>query len=201
VPLVAIDDADGGAAVVRHLHALGHRRLAVVTMPLQADGHSGPADVARQQGAAYRVMRDRLGGAAAAAGEAGLAWADVPVIECPANDPELAARAAAGLLAAADRPTAVIALSDRLALGVLRAASAAGLPVPERLSVTGFDDSPAAAAAEPPLTTVGQPLRERGETAGRLVRTLLRGEAVAAPPRAPVRLVVRASTGPAPAIP
>jgi DNA-binding LacI/PurR family transcriptional regulator len=90
----------------------------------------------------------------------------------------------------------VLALSDPLALGVLRAAHAAGLDVPGALSVTGFDDSPAAAAAEPALTTVAQPLLERGAAVGDLVLGLLRGEPVASPPPAPVRLVVRASTAP-----
>ena len=119
-----------------------------------------------------------------------------PAIESTANDPEHAARAVAGLLAGRDRPTAVLALSDQLALGVLRAAAVAGLAVPGELSVTGFDDSPSAASAQPPLTTVAQPLRERGEAVGALVRALLRGEPVAAPAPAPVRLVVRDSTAP-----
>jgi DNA-binding LacI/PurR family transcriptional regulator len=196
VPRVGIDDEAGGATVVRHVLGLGHRRLAVLSMQLRADGRSGPADVARQLGATYQVMRHRLAGAAAAAAEAGLAWDDVPVLECTANDPELAARATADLLAGPDRPTAVVALSDQLALGALRAAVAAGLAVPTELSVTGFDDSPAAATAEPPLTTVAQPLRERGEAVGALVRALLRGEEVTAPEPAPVRLVVRGSTAP-----
>jgi len=196
VPLVGIDDEAGGAAVVRHLLELGHRRLAVLTMPLCADGRSGPADLARQQSADYEVMRRRLAGAAAAVRSAGLDWAAVPVLECTANDPSVGARLLAGVLAAPDRPTAVVALSDPLALGALRAAAAAGLPVPAALSVTGFDDSPAAGGAEPPLTTVAQPLRERGEAVGALVRALLRGEPAESPAPAAVRLVVRGSSGP-----
>jgi DNA-binding LacI/PurR family transcriptional regulator len=195
-PLVGIDDTAGASAAVAHLTGLGHRRLAVVTMPLRPDGRSGPADPARQESADYEVMRRRLAGAAAAARAAGLDWAAVPVLECTANDPELAARLLAGPLASPDRPTAVVALSDPLALGALRAAAAADLPVPAALSVTGFDDSPAATGAEPPLTTVAQPLRERGEAVGELVRGLLRGETVESPPPAAVHLVVRGSTGP-----
>jgi DNA-binding LacI/PurR family transcriptional regulator len=90
----------------------------------------------------------------------------------------------------------VVAFSDRLALGALRAAAAAGLPVPEALSVTGFDDSPAAGGAEPPLTTVAQPLLERGRAVGALVRALMRGAPVGSPTRGAVRLVVRGSTAP-----
>jgi DNA-binding LacI/PurR family transcriptional regulator len=195
-PLVGIDDEAGAAAAVGHLTALGHRRLAVVTMPLRADGTSGSADAARQAAVSYPVMRRRLSGAAAAIAAAGLDWARVPVLECTANGPAAAADVLAPLLAGPAAPTAVVALSDQLALGVLRAAAAARLPVPGALSVVGFDDSPAAAAAEPPLTTVAQPLRERGSEVGALVRALLRGEEVASPPPRPVHLVVRGTTGP-----
>jgi DNA-binding LacI/PurR family transcriptional regulator len=69
--------------------------------------------------------------------------------------------------------------------------------VPDELSVVGFDDSPSAPVAEPPLTTVGQPLRERGQAVGALVRALLRGEEVSSPELSPVQLVIRSSTGPA----
>lgn len=197
VPLVGIDDEAGGGAALEHVLGLGHRRIAVLTMQLHADGRSGPADLPRQRTATYQVMRRRLGGAAAAAEAAGLRWTDVAVLECTANDPEVAAGVVAPLLSGPDRPTAVVALSDQLALGVLRAAGSLGLDVPGQLSVTGFDDSPAAAEARPPLTTVAQPLRERGEAVGVLVRGLLRGEPVVTPAPASVHLVVRGSTAPA----
>jgi DNA-binding LacI/PurR family transcriptional regulator len=198
VPLVGIDDAAGAEAAVRHLLALGHRRLAVLATPLQAHGREGLADQNRQQEAAYAVMRRRLAGAGAATGAAGLDWAQVPVVESSANDPDAGARAIAGLLSGPDAPTAVFACSDQLALGVLWAARSVGLRVPEQLSVVGFDDSPAARIAEPPLTTVAQPLRERGQAVGSLVRALLGGEDVGVPARHPVQLVVRASTAPVP---
>ena len=143
-------------------------------------------------------MRRRLTGAAAAAADAGLSWEQVAVVECTANDPDAGARAAAGLLVGPDAPTAVFACSDQLALGVLRAARTAGIRVPDELSVVGFDDSPSALVAEPPLTTVAQPLRERGQAVGALVRALLRGEEVSSPAVSPVQLVLRSSTGQAP---
>jgi DNA-binding LacI/PurR family transcriptional regulator len=86
-----------------------------------------------------------------------------------------------------------------LALGVLWAARSLGLRVPEQLSVVGFDDSPSARIAEPPLTTVAQPLRERGQEVGALVRALIAGEGTPPPTRHPVSLVVRGSTAPVPA--
>jgi DNA-binding LacI/PurR family transcriptional regulator len=196
VPMVGIDDAAGAEAAVRHLLDLGHRRLAVLATPLRAGGRDGRADLQRQREATYAVMRRRLAGAAAAAEDAGLRWDEIPVVECSANDPDVGARAIAGLLAGPDAPTAVFACSDQLALGALWAARSVGLRVPEQLSVVGFDDSPSARTAEPPLTTVAQPLRERGQAVGSLVRALLRGDEPASTARHPVRLVVRGSTAP-----
>jgi DNA-binding LacI/PurR family transcriptional regulator len=96
------------------------------------------------------------------------------------------------LLDRADRPTAVLAFSDQLALGVLDAAAERGVAVPQALSVVGFDDVPDAA---PVLTTVRQPHAGKGATA---IRLLLDG---AEPPHTvslPTELVIRSSTGPAP---
>ena len=118
-------------------------------------------------------------------------WSAPPTTRTPPRS------AVAGLLTAPGAPTAVFACSDQLALGVLRAARGAGLRVPGDLSVVGFDDSPSAGSADPPLTTVGQPLRERGQAVGALVRALLRGEEVSSPAVHPVQLVLRGSTGPA----
>jgi LacI family transcriptional regulator len=75
-------------------------------------------------------------------------------------------------------PTAVFAGSDETALGVIEAARARGLRVPEDLSVVGFDDTPVARLAAPPLTTVRQPLREMGAVAVRTALRLAAGEAV-----------------------
>jgi LacI family transcriptional regulator len=97
-------------------------------------------------------------------------------------------------------PTAVFAGSDETALGVVEAARARGLRVPEDLSVVGFDDTPVARLAAPPLTTVRQPLREMGAVA---VRTALRLAAGERPYSHHVELatelVVRRSTAPPPA--
>jgi DNA-binding LacI/PurR family transcriptional regulator len=201
VPRVAIGDADGARAAMAHLLSLGHRRVAVLSLPILADGVTGPASQERQAVSTFPVTAARLRGAAGAVAAAGLRWADVAVYECPRNDLQVAIAAAAGLLTVANPPTAILALSDQLALGALHAAKALGLAVPAQLSVTGFDDIPAAATADPPLTTIRQPLRERGRAVGTLLAALIVG--VAADPLPPVtefgtELVVRASTAPVP---
>jgi DNA-binding LacI/PurR family transcriptional regulator len=194
LPRVGIDDEAAARASARHLTALGHRRLAVVAFGLSPDGRTGPADLARRRNAGYAVSRARLAGYATAAAEAGIDWAGVPVHEC-AGSVRAGGRAAAERLLAADRrPTAILATSDVLALGVLDAAGAAGLRVPGDLSVVGFDDVPA--ADESRLTTTRQDHHAKGRLAGELLLAALRGEPAAAPPTLPHELVVRASTAP-----
>ena len=118
----------------------------------------------------------------------------MPVGSAEGSGVDTGREAAAGLLDRADRPTAILALYDEIALGVLDAARSRGIAVPHQLSVAGFDDVPAAATADPPLTTVRQPHELKGSEA---VRLLLEAEGPASV-QLPTELVVRASTGPSP---
>ena len=195
---VGIDDRGGAARAARHLLELGHRRLGVVAAPLSPDRYEGPAGPERQAGAGYQVIRDRLLGYRDAVEEAGLDWVAVPVEErCPYGQ-QAGQRAAAALLDRADRPTALLAMSDELALGAMRAAEAQGIAVPEELSVVGFDDTPPAALARPALTTVHQPHHDKGVAAA---EWLLDPSGRPASQVLPVELVVRASTAPPPRAP
>ncbi|MEW9555817.1 LacI family DNA-binding transcriptional regulator [Nonomuraea sp. NPDC050783] len=193
-PFVGTDEPAAGADAARHVLELGHRRLGVVMAGLHEDGHSGWAGRERQEGAVFAAMRARLGGYRRACEEAGLGWDEVPFYEVARNSREAGRRAGHALLGRRPRPTAILANTDVLALGVLDAAADLGLEVPGELSVVGFSDS---AAEEAGLTTIHQAKQEMGETAGRL---LLAG-AGAGPERLifPHRLVVRASTAPPPA--
>jgi LacI family transcriptional regulator len=116
-------------------------------------------------------------------------------------DRGIAARAASTLLESADRPTAIFACSDVMAVGVYDTASSLGLRVPRDLSVVGFDDVPEAQWAVPSLTTIRQPIAEMGAVA---VRLLMQVPELGSMPGArdinrvdlPTALVVRDSTGP-----
>lgn len=197
-PWVSVDDEGGARAAAEHLIELGHRRLGVISMELDLAPRDAIVDAARQAQAAYAPSRSRLAGYRAAVAAAGLDWdRDVVVYECADDDPTDGRRAAAALLDQRPPPTALLAMSDQLALGALAHARDAGLSVPERLSVVGFDDAPGAASARPPLTTVHQSHVDKGRQAGRLLLARLAGEAPA-PVALPTRLVVRASSGPAP---
>jgi DNA-binding LacI/PurR family transcriptional regulator len=193
---VTVDDAGGAGAVGEHLLALGHRHVAAVSFELGLDRRSGLADPARVAASTFVSPRERLVALAQAFERAGARAASFPVWECAHNGRQDGREAATALLAGDPRPTAIVALSDELALGVLDAATDAGLAVPGDLSVTGFDDTPTAALARPPLTTVRQPLHRKGEVAGRTLLDLVAGRRPARVRRLPTELVVRGTTGP-----
>ncbi len=139
-------------------------------------------------------MRRRLDAAIGALAEAGIEASSVLLYEPEHNVPSEGERAATWLLGQSPRPTALMCQSDQLAIGALTAASRLGIEVPGEVSIAGFDDIDAAADTNPPLTTVRQPLRERGRRAGELVLELLAGGRPRQV-RLPTELVVRRSTG------
>ncbi len=193
VAFVGIDDHAGGRMIGSHLAGLGHRRIAVLTPRLLPDDYTGWVDPDRLGKIVYTVFRDRLDGLRATLAEAGVAWAGVAIQE-RRNTPADGAAGTVELLALGPRaPTAIVALSDQLALGALRGIRGAGLRVPEDVSVTGFDDIAEASAAVPALTTVRQPLAEKGRLVGSLLLDLARG-AEARQEVFDVELIIRAST-------
>jgi len=192
LPIVDIDHRGGTRQAAEHLVALGHREVAVVSLPLTADPRRGPAGADRLASTTFALCRERLAAVAEVLGP------EVPVIETAANLVEEGETAATTLLDRHPRPTAVLTQSDLLAIGVIRAATKAGLRVPEDLSVVGFDgiDSAGWLGAEQ-LTTVVQPMQEKGHVAGRMVADLLAGRRPA-DITLPVTFRVGTTTGPPP---
>lgn len=197
---VVIDNQDGIRQALRHLDALGHRRIAY----------------AGGQGGSWSDAQRRLG-LEVAAGE----LPGVQVQHLGQFPPVYAGGVAAADLAIAGGATAVIAHNDLVALGVLNRLRARGVQVPEQMSVVGFDDIPAATQVSPTLTTVATPLAQLARTAVDMLldpapgRTTTGGYDAGSRPDAdgqptddqpaagrsvllPVSLVVRGSTGTAP---
>jgi DNA-binding LacI/PurR family transcriptional regulator len=187
---VVVDNRGATATVARHLRSLGHRRVAHVTMPTHPHSRTAPATAEELATAEYVDTRDR------ALGFLDVYGAGAPLAVAAAPDVEQGAQAARLLLDVPprDRPTAVVAQSDLLAMGVVRAAAELGLDVPGDLSVTGFDgvELPWFAGT---LTTIDQQGEAKGRLMGRLVRRLLDGEAVDDVPHA-VELRVGTTTAP-----
>lgn len=195
IPYVGIDERASARLAAEHLVRLGHRRFGVI-IDVVTDA-PGRTDLAEHLAQACADLRSRLDGYREVLEEAGIDWSQVPVVAVGRNDRASAARAAADLLDIADRPTAVLAVSDVLALGVLDALEQRGLTAGREVSVAGFDDVPEAARAR--LTTVHQPMEERGRIVGRLLLEPPAAHDDRAPHFIlPTELVVRATTGPAP---
>jgi LacI family repressor for deo operon, udp, cdd, tsx, nupC, and nupG len=169
VPGVETVPARGIDDVVAHLAALGHRDIAFV---------GGPA--------AFEFVQARLARWRHRLAAAGLPEGAVVHVEAGATEP-FAAVLDAG-------PTAVVCTSDPLAMGVMGAARERGLSVPEDVAVTGFDDSPLAALASPPLTSVRVDYADFGAAAAAALLAAIGGEEPPAYVPEPPQLVVRAST-------
>jgi DNA-binding LacI/PurR family transcriptional regulator len=194
VVTVGIDDRGGMAELSAHLRGLGHERIATVTLPFGPDRRAGTADADRVAQMQWSIPRRRLDGLL----DAGVT--PTAVYETPASLVEHGAAAAQALLSgpAATRPTAVVAQSDLLASGVVLGARELGLRVPEDVSVAGFDGLDLPWLAPDELTTVVQPIAEKGAAVGRAVERLLAGE-TPADDVLPVALRVGTTTAAAPA--
>ena len=186
---VGIDDHEGARRAAAHVKELGHERVAILVDRLVDDGYEGLADVDRIARSNCKVARERVAGYVA-----GLdSTAPIPVYDTLGNFEAPAARGARELLSGEARPTALLCATDVLAFGAMRGARELGLDVPGDVSITGFDDVPQAAAAD--LTTVRQPLIEKGREAGRLLMEQNTEREVVLP----LELVTRGSTAPPPA--
>lgn len=179
---IKIDNAGGAYAMTRHLIALGHRRVAFI------------------RGAARNVdAAERLQGFHAALREHGLPrhapWE--PLGDFTDASGYDAARA---LLATGERPTAVFAANDAMAIGALSALRDAGMSVPEEIALAGFDDIPIARFVTPPLSSVHVPIHELGACATNTVLDAITHQNRHRRTRRllPTTLVVRTSCGGSP---
>jgi DNA-binding LacI/PurR family transcriptional regulator len=167
VDRVGPDDSAAVTGLAKHLIELGHRQVGVICMRLGRERNDDFVPLSRQREAHYHVQRTRLSALAAAFEAVGVDWATVPVVERFDHTVDDGASAARQLLDGNPQVTAVICTSDILALGTLAEASRRGLRVPADMTVTGFDGI--AEAERTGLTTVHQPVLEKGKAAGKLL--------------------------------
>lgn len=151
-PAIALefDNRRGAATLTRCVLDLGHRRIGYVTGPTE-----NSTTIARLQG--HRAAFE----------QAGVAF-DEDLVVRGSFDREAGLAAAHRLLGRAERPSAIIAANDLIALGLLAGARELGVDVPGELSVAGFDDLPFSIDTVPALSTVRLPLGEAGRRAGRI---------------------------------
>ena len=182
VPNVVVQDREASRAAVEHLVGLGHRRLGYVAGPqgniIEAERFAGFLDGVAEAGLNGRDIVRWEGRFVFSAGVA----------------------AAEAFLRLKDRPTGVFASCDESAIGFLKTVRAAGLRVPEDISIIGFDGIEFADYIEPTLTTFQQPLHELGRTGARVLMNMIRGEMRPEDwnVRLPLTLLDRDTTGPQP---
>ena len=175
-PSVLADMEDAGRVVARHLLQLGHRSI----------GFIGPAsDLFRYRSMERAFVRT-------------LRQSDIPIrsdwFRRAAPSVQGGERAAAALIALAERPTALFCANDLMAIGAMKACAARRISVPRDLSIVGCDDIETARLVQPELTTVAVPARELGARAARmLIRGIDKQRNVTTRPL-PVRLVERGTT-------
>ncbi|MCE4553937.1 LacI family DNA-binding transcriptional regulator [Roseateles cellulosilyticus] len=182
LPVVVVENRNGARLAVEHLLSLGHRRIAFIA----GSPYTG------QSGERQAAYVDALNAAGIAVD---------PALIVPGRFVQTGGHAATQqLLDLLDPPTAIFAANDEMAFGAIDAIHSRGLRVPADISVIGFDDIATSSHIHPPLTTLRQPLAKLSASAvGELV-ALIEGRGVE--PRRialPLELIVRESTGPAPA--
>jgi LacI family transcriptional regulator len=180
--VVLVNNERGGYEATKHLLDLGHRRIGCIAGPSEATPSA-----------------DRVEGYVRALREA-----DVPVEDSAIETGDFRYQggeaAAERLLGGSERPTAIFACNDLMAIGALRAIRGAGLSVPDDISVVGYDDIPLASAMSPALTTVAQPVDQLGALSTELLLSRIEDGSVGTAQRITLEtaLVVRGSSGPPP---
>ncbi len=188
VACVNVNDFEGARLAMQHVLRLMHRNIAIVSFESftgKVDSYTG-------------TLRQRFNGFRAALKEAGLTLRSrgIHCLECRcsiAGGDEAFER----IMELSPLPTAVVALSDAIAYGILQAARRNKISVPGQLSVVGFDDLELSSLIQPPLTTIRQSIARKGRRAAELLVEAIRGRNTY--PRhvvLPVELVTRESTGP-----
>lgn len=178
---VILDDEGAAAMATEHLLSLGHREIAHLAGPVDAD-------TAERREAGYRLALER----------AGVAVDDGLIVRADYRS-EHGAEATMSLFASGRRPTAVMVANLASALGAMHAIKAAGFRIPDDVSVVSIHDLPLAGYLDPPLTTVRMPLEELGRRGIELLSAVDPAEPIQEVVAGPTELIVRGSTGPPPA--
>ncbi len=152
VDLVTVSNQEGARHAIEHLLSLGHRRIGFVDGPISLS-----------------TTRDRKSGYEQALREAGVPVVSELMICADFSQHTGGYDAVSKLLSVPKRPTAILVVSNNMALGVLQGLQDRGIQVPTDMAVVGFGDTPSAALLRSPLTVVAQPAREIGTTSARLL--------------------------------
>ena len=169
---IELDNRAASRRAAELVRGLRHRRIAVVTLPMTPGRARGPLSTDDERTSGVFVATERLAGVREV-------FPDAPAVAASSSSVAEGVIAGRSLLDSPQRPTAILAQSDLLAVGILRAADELGIRVPEELSVVGFDGVRLDLPTGQVLTTLIQPAAEKGGAAGLAVLAALAGQ----PPR------------------
>lgn len=182
---INVDDESGAYLAAKYLLEHGHRQIRILTFETPYN---------HLEYVYFGVGGRRLRGYQKAFKEAGVTWKDEYLIPTIASI-EGGKDSFINLLQNNEQPSAILAVSDAMAIGVVQAAKQLGLTIPEDLEVIGFDDIPLAEMMSPSLSTVHQPVIEKGRLAADLlVSALEEGQSKAQHFVLPTQLILRETT-------
>lgn len=185
-PSINVDDEGGAHDAAAFLLAQGHRDIVFITF--------GTNNTAAHERKIFGVGERRLHGYQRAFAEHALSWSDDYLIMPAFTSATAGAAVFQQLWHEAARPTAIAAVADILAIGVLQAALQAEVQVPDELAIVGFDDVPQASWTTPAITTVHQPVVEKGRLAAQQLLALIAGETLREDKiLLPTKLIIRQS--------
>jgi alanine racemase len=185
IPCVMVDDYKNSRKAALHIIKHGHRRIAIVAFEsgkeCQWDKYTG-------------TLRWRLKGYLDGLATIGLSLnsSEITILECE-NSIKGGKYVLSRIWKASLHPTAILAMSDIISIGIINAAREQGIHVPKDLSVVGYDDIPEAQRSNPPLTTVRQPIVEKGNYAAELLVKVIEGVSTSEHYTLPTELVIRES--------
>jgi LacI family transcriptional regulator len=174
VDTVLVDSYAATRDVVERLQASGHRRIAMVTGATGVTGVTGASHGTARTRGSVSTGQDRVDGYLDALTSAGVSDPRA-YLRTEAHTPDLASAATAELIALPEPPTAVFASDNRVALGVLRAIRAAGVSVPQDMSLVAFDDADWTSVVTPAISVVAQPTHALGRRAAEMLLSRLSG--------------------------
>ncbi len=184
-PVVGIDDERAAETIMEHILSIGHRRIGIVAF----------SDEPQLQNRSY-VKSRRIAGYQRALASA----RPTPIEESLYFETESSLAggrlAAEKILRSPQKPSAIVAMSDVIALGILEGLEEQGYTVPDDISLVGFDDIPEAKLVRPQLTTVSQPGYDKGHRAAEILMQMIRGETVDSRYILPTELIRRDSCAP-----
>ncbi len=186
VPAVNIDDAGGAKSIMNYVLNAGHRKIAIVGIRSGKEGHYQDY---------VGTLKKRLQGFEQALKSFDLSFESqgIFVIESESTTLKGGKSVFNKIQKLRPLPTAMVSMSDIISFGFIEQAKQKGYSIPEDFSITGFDDIPMSRLMSPPLTTISQPIREKGRISSELLVKLIQGESSPENIVLPTKLIIRES--------